>query len=446
MIDVNKIFQEAAFIASNFKGATSTFHEELTMFFRGVELSMPEDFYPIYGEMLANIIYKHTGIRVRVRSDYYDFAVALPDINKNSIFSKEVKIGFLKYSTRDTHSNKEVNYLVDGFKGNVDLKNYRVSGAFSQVVCNFYVNPEQIKNHDLEGERTSEELAAVVMHEVGHVFTSYSTVVDMVTGVMPAMLAVNAITKTEDSEKRKLILETYNQRPEVMTKLDVKHLLGKSKEVQVTAILTNLAYDKKSASQSLAYDDVSSEQAANTYVAKMGAGNYLVSATIKNKGSMYSKFKKGKFKMFLSDITCIGWFILQLFLMTVVNPKRPSGIAAILFMAATCMGIAVTRSNAFDPDYDTLYHHHHRVKEDIIAMMKNPDIPKDVLIKLRNQVQEIDEIIDNTTKGTSLLGKWIDLLNAHSRKRVAQQDVYREIESMLNNDLFVVHRDLQLIV
>ena len=79
-------------------------------------------------------------------------------------------------------------------------------------------------------------------------------------------------------------------------------------------------------------------------------------------------------------------------------------------------------------------------------MMKNPDIPKDVLIKLRNQVQEIDEIIDNTTKGTSLLGKWVDLLNAHSRKRVAQQDIYREIESMLNNDLFVVHRDLQLIV
>ena len=63
-----------------------------------------------------------------------------------------------------------------------------------------------------------------------------------------------------------------------------------------------------------------------------------------------------------------------------------------------------------------------------------------------NEDMEIDEIIENTTKGTSLLGKWVDLLNAHSRKRVAQQDIYREIESMLNNDLFVVHRDLQLIV
>lgn len=445
MIDVEEILQEAAFIASNFKGATSTFHEELSMFFRGVEVSAPDDFYYVYGEMLCNIIYKHTGIRMRLKQEHREFAVMLPDVNKNTIFSKEFRFGFLKYSSREGFSNKEVNDCVNGFKGTVDLKNYRVSGAFSQIEVNLYVNPKNIKNHDKEGEFTSEELAAIIMHETGHVFTLYSTTVDMVTSVIPAMLAVNAVTKTEDSEKRKMVLEAYNQRPEVMTKLDVKHLLGKSKEVQVTAILTNMVYDKKSATQSSVYDEVSSEQAANTFVAKMGAGSYLVSATMKFKSKHYARFKKGKFGMFLSDITCLAWTIVKNLIGILTLRYTSQTLKIILLIIVTCMEIKIVKTNAFDTSYDTLYHHHRRVKEDIIAMMKNPDIPKDTLLKLREQVKEIDEIIDITTKGTSLLGKWLDLIDRSARKRVAQQDVYREIESMLNNDLFVVHRDLQLI-
>ena len=445
MIDVNEILQEAAFIASNFKGVTSTFHEELSMFFRGVEVSSPDDFYYVYGEMLCNIIYKHTGIRMQLRQDHREFAVMLPDINKNTIFSKEFRFGFLKYSSRDSFSNKEVNDCVNGFKGTVDLKNYRVSGAFSQVVCGLYVNPKSIKDHDKDGEFTSEELAAIVMHEVGHVFTLYSTVVDMVTGIIPAMLAVNAVTKTEDSEKRKIVLEAYNQRPEVMTKLDVKHLLGKSKEVQVTAILTNMVYDKRSATQSSVYDEVSSEQAANTFVAKMGAGSYLVSATMKFKGKHYSKFKKGKFRMFLSDVICLAWTMVKILFAVLTLKYTSQMLKALLLIIVTCIEVKTVKTNAFDASYDTLYSHHQRVKEDIIAMMKNPDIPKDVLLKLREQVKEIDEIIDVTSKGISLLGKWFDLFDRSARKRIAQQDIYREIESMLNNDLFVVYRDLQLI-
>ena len=445
MIDVEEILQEAAFIASNFKGATSTFHEELSMFFRGVEVSAPEDFYYVYGDMLCNIIYKHTGIRMRLKQDYREFAVMLPDINKNTIFSKEIRFGFFKFSTRNNFSNKEVNACVNGFKGTVDLKNYRVSGAFSQVECFLYVNPESIKNHDKEGEFTSEELGAVIMHEVGHIFTLYSTCVDMVTGVIPAMLAVNAVTNVEDSEKRKMILEAYNQRPDVMTKLDVKHLLGKSKDVQVAAILTNMAYDKKSATQSQVYDDVSSEQAANTFVAKMGAGSYLVSATMKLKGKRYARFKKGKFSMFLSDVFYLARAIVKILFAILVMKYSTQMIKAIMLIITTCMEISTVKTNVFDTDYDELLHRHQRVKEDIIAMMKNPDIPKDTLLKLREQVKEIDEIIDVTTKGTSLLGKWFDLFKLTARKRIAQQDVYREIETMLNNDLFVVHRDLQLI-
>ena len=253
----------------NLSGIKSTFFKELIECYDYYyENKSPRTIYDIDAKAkLENIIKKHTGIKVNVSKGYKCFAMMPPDINKNHVLVQAKGL-------QDYFKNKNVK---NGYiKGNVDIKNYKVSGDFSNIEIELFLEPDLMFGRN---RLTSRQLAAVTLHEVGHMFSYFSMVYHAFLYNIPMMATLNRITKCKNSDEIKVELKKHNEENTTYTKVDVDELGNKKKEVVMLVLLTNYSNDLKTINKNTNfYDTVNTEYIADKYATRHGAGKDIVEA------------------------------------------------------------------------------------------------------------------------------------------------------------------------
>lgn len=428
-----EVSQEVMGNELNWTKIDSDFFPELITHFEWIrEYVKPNDIYrePRVAEGFNKIIRKHTGINAVLSSEYDQFATIPPDINKNNILARP--------EVRKYYDNGDFRTANGKLKAMVDLKNYRVSGDFSKIPVKLFISPMFIYHRDLG--MTNENLAAAVLHEVGHMFTFFVSSVYTFTTVMPMLGMANRILKTNTTEELTYVLEKWNDEPSTLTKVDVKELADKKKETIVTAIVSNYVRDSKSIAKHNEYDYINSEYLADKFAARFGGGAHVVSMLDKVYTYVGARSKSTLAGFIFIEILLAAFGAVYVLPAVIAGEILCSILAGVGFIIVlNTLGI----SNVSDGTYDTEVNRYKRIREDLISMLKDKKIDRAIGDRIRLDIKRIDNILKTYNDYKSVFGYVMDFIIPSRRRINIQSEFYRQLESLGNNDLFVQAYDLR---
>nr|DAX86672.1 MAG TPA: peptidase [Caudoviricetes sp.] len=417
----------------NWTKIDSDFFPELIVHFEWIrEYVKPNDIYrePRVAKGFNKIIRKHTGINAILSDEYDQFATIPPDINKNNILARP--------EVRKYYDNGDFRTANGKLKAMVDLKNYRVSGDFSKIPVKLFISPMFIYHRDLG--MTNENLAAAVLHEVGHMFTFFVASVYTFTTVMPMLGMANRIMKTNTTEELVYILEKWNDEPTTLTKVDVKELADKKKETIVTAIVSNHVRDSKSIAKHNEYDYINSEYLADKFAARFGGGAHVVSMLDKVYTYVGARSKSTLTGFIFIEILLAAFAAVYVLPSIIAGEILCSILAGVGFIfLLNTMGV----SNVSDGTYDTEVNRYKRIREDLISMLKDKKIDRAIGDRIRLDIKRIDNILKTYNDYKSVFGYVMDFIIPSRRRINVQSEFYRQLESLGNNDLFIQAYDLR---
>ena len=309
----------------------------------------------------------------------------------------------------------------------VDLKTAKISGPISSVTSYMVLSANFIKKF------SAEEMAAVYLHEIGHIFTFFESMVKLTT----VNMVLNGLCLL--AEKR----VSLNKEVHIKTS---EELLGvpegsltlinetTSSKVVATILLDATLSKPKSVSNSYFYDMVSSEQLADQFVSRLGGGRYLIMALDKLNKQTYEKIMPWRFNTLLQRLVMLS-------IGTFINPIIGVIVLTFILYEFNKMTISVYHTSGYDDEKVRLL----RIRNDMSLQLKSPmsDDDKRALIL---HIEKMDEIIQATKTFEGAYGHIAKFLNLPSLKK--KQEIYnlqRDLEDIAFNDLFIKSEKLRLV-
>ena len=362
--------------------------------------------------LVETVIHHHTNMKVKIVICDFGPAVNFQQVTKNHPLVDPISKLYA--------NNKEVLKLISANKelrGSVDLSNGKVHGFFTDLGAQIYLPYGMLK-----GSRfTNEEIAATVLHEIGHVFTYCEYIVRSVTTNQVLAAMSRELSGAETEKEREVILINTAK----ALKLSEKGLreLSKSTNTKVTeaVVVTGVVEECRSELGYDIYDTTSWEYLSDEFAARFQASRHLVTALDK----IYRDFGHISFR---STPTFLAYEAFKLLvLMMTISPIGPLALTAAFIMIA-CDG--------HNPTYDMPGARMHRVKNQIIEGLKDKKLPKEEAAKLLEDLKFIDELAEHVNDRRQFLGVVFDWLTPGAGKGRDFTKMQQELEALANNELF----------
>ena len=420
-------------------------------------------------KIIPEIIAEHTGIATEFTvddSDHPNAWVFPPDLNKNHPFYNDFARGW--YSNEDATKlfrTERAKVLT----ASVDREKSMISGPFTKVICPItitrgllsgtFTEMEYDSNEDKDREHrdeiesrvkygsrfTAKEVAAIVMHEIGHVFSYFESLADTLTTNWVLDAATQALFKTDDQVVRIRIVQ------DVEDVLKIK--LGDSTQVaqgitdaESFQVLVLSECEKSSRSRLGAhiYDLRSWESASDQFASRHGASLSLASGLDK----MYRLY--GADDRYGKIVHWVGEIVQSLFVLGLISAAIFSIVAgtAFAFLGVVYL-ILVTLSafmNPFDDNYDPHKFRLGRIRQDVISRLKRQRLPKEYVIKTIKEFDQLEVILKDVQHHETLWRKIWVFCSASTRKQRDRMTAQQELELLANNELFITAARLRVLV
>ena len=257
------------------------------------------------------------------------------------------------------------------------------------------------------------------------------------------MATLNRITKCKNSDEIKVELKKHNEENTTYTKVDVDELGKKKQEVVMLVLLTNYSNDLKTINKNTNfYDTVNTEYIADKYATRHGAGKDIVEAL----EAMYKIYgvklnQDSRLKILLMDFCMLTLTILAA--MGAVGSLIFFSGSNLLYSLFALLILSIINTNAGDGTYDILPDRYKRIRDDLVLQLKNKDIDPKIAENVREQIKVIDDILKKFNYNKSIMGMFFDFIWHYRSKLVSQTEMYRELEALANNRLFLAAYDLK---
>lgn len=258
------------------------------------------------------------------------------------------------------------------------------------------------------------------------------------------MLAtVFRVAQTKEADKRRVILESWT-RTDLggRSKIDPVELAKQSNDVVSMVIVQDTEVRLRSASGTSNYDEVNCEYVADNFAARMGAGRYVVTGLDK----IYKKYTsikelKGTGSFIFSEIMKIfqficGFFIGFLSFAALFTMQIPLFVYMMITSLSWIIGVPLMSSNAGDGVYDNIIRRYQRIRLDLVSMLKNKKLSRDLAQQLNNDIDVIDNVLKSYTEHKSWMGAVVDILIPSKRRLKEETQVMAELENLANNEMF----------
>lgn len=383
-----------------------------------------------YSAVLAKVIDKYTNLKIKVQFDTDLEPVSLPFVPMNGLVLSSGE----KARHDDKTATSIVNYIKEAKLTNtVNIKTARVSGIFSEVTTPILFSLDIIKNRRLD----KGEVVAVLMHEIGHVFTYYEYQNRFVTSNQ----VLASLLKSVENDPVETYTYVYKTAAEVLT--GSKNGLDSLQEVKDKNLITAIVIDKTmegfvSQTNSPYNDSVAVEQLADAFAARMGYARALITAMEKMYTSIeLDKRGKARSSMFAVEIAGLLTQLVLVGFLSVVSSFVAASLAA-LYITAIFKISSKIGANSRD-SYDDTRVRYLRIKEQVVEQIKDRKLPANEIKKLVEDLDRIDAVVDEYAEAPyqSLV---VQAINYVFRKhRVANDTIklQRTLEELASNDLFV---------
>lgn len=370
---------------------------------------------------IMNRIFHRTGMKINVVIDKklgHGAYMLLPLMDKNHPFISE--------AYREWNTSRESSAWLKGLaeKGTIDYKTGKVGGIFSKI-------PIDIKlglNLFTEDFLHAEEIAAVLLHELGHGRTYFIHLGTTVISALHAGAAAREVIGTSDIEQRvKIISETERALgTEIPNREEIARMNAKqSADGLQMVIISHVAEKQRSETGHRIYEMRACEQIADEFAAKHGAGRSLVTALDKMgrlHGTDSSSYRNSILHVLLE--TCKG----ILFLLGMVF-GGPSGLSFSLLCR-------LLLTNPLARGYDKPEARAALIRQRIVAEMKDTSLDADKVRALRDDVAAIDAVMVDVKDKSSLAELFWENYMAEGQSAAKQVAFNKRLETLLYNDLF----------
>lgn len=424
----------------------SSFGEKLEAIFKEMsESKLTKDVMTVLEKRMSDIVKERTGLNIALHIDSYEGrrsgpCIYLPDFSNGDVIKGVQEIQTVATAKAFIDKIKNLND-----KNTVDLKNAKVTGAFTQLPHNLHLAyPFMVSK-----KFTIKEMVAVTLHEIGHAFTciEYSSRFCTANQVLAGMLRA----KNEDDSTQEYVFGVAGE----ILKGD-KRLFEKAEQVRDAKAITILVMNEalyrgeRSATNSSYTDSVSCEQLADQFCARFGYGRHAITGSEKIYGSMsfFDKTTGAKrvivqllgfvtgpvFKALAVTLGTFGTFIMTPFIISLIVSMC---VQALMDLAIGGSTYLKTRDHAVDRAK--------RVREQLIEYVKNVEQDKELISKALNDIKALDGVIAqyNDEAYRDLYQVFFDFIIKSRRKAADISSLQRQLEELAANNLFIKAAELR---
>ncbi|WP_144106610.1 hypothetical protein [Paraburkholderia sp. BCC1886] len=401
---------------------SDAFFREVTAIFRDLK-SVPVDQIPDHESalQLPAVIAHYSGLNVKIAWWDEGFMVTPPMVNKNNPLLSRWADWFRQSIVSNEDGDKIIATSKTKAIGNVNVKNGMVSGVFSTIVSTLYM-----VGADIVGKRFEpEELAAIVLHEMGHLFTYYLVIAKTLSTNMILAGLSKKLDQTLGPKDREAVLVKVKSVAQ-LAELDTEALSrSNDKKVIEVVVVSNIAKSIQSEIGSNLYDISACEMMADQYAARLGAGRFLVTAL--------DKYKRSPSSTDIRYRSTMGYLVIEAYKLLLLAGGPFSFGLSWLLLLIHCAADGVDKTGEYDNDANR----YGRIREHIVEAMKSPKLSTEQQSSYAEDLLVIDDIKQFASNRQQLLGYVHDFISPIQRKRISQEKLQRELESIANNDLFV---------
>ncbi|MNF43709.1 hypothetical protein D3C84_247990 [compost metagenome] len=285
---------------------------------------------------------------------------------------------------------------------------------------------------------TAEEITAVIVHELGHVWNQFFALGDYVwlnyylqdglevlSGKKPNIYKLEILTEAGLDKycDDKDALEAMRAAP---TAKNVRRAIliaaMKAPRQHLSATETNISRLRE-------------EQLADMFASRMGYARASVSLHVKTTKKFGSRYTIGSNAMAFMETTKVLLNVGALATAVAAIALPPLLVAALaLRITALCMtDYNVTKPEQYDNDIERPM----KFRRDLVAQLKILGEDKSLEEKILEDIRVIDDLLAIYSKNTTLWEAFQLLVNPSFRRNRHQRAREEELEQLLNNDLFV---------
>lgn len=402
------------------------FFKELTIIFQDLRAQGSSSEAVMHNANLrvGQCISKHTGITVKPNDvSFGDYAfIMLPCTGRANVINSLQYSKFLAkyFDPRMMRSFKDLES-----KGWIDPANSRVGGAFSEIMFDMYLS-----HHYLLGKKyDAEEMAGIVLHEVGHAYNLLHFIADTVICNNALMMAYQELTDGKPNKQVKIILNKAADNMGIKNRDWVEAVTDDTDGMVAFRVLATAAQiEPRGMDNKTYFTQDACEELADIFAARHGAGRAILTmrAKMKLQSPSYG-YSVG-----------IGLAILG---MTTAVLSAPIGLpivalGALFTLASTSMHIE-TAANM--PDITTFKKTATKIRNQFIEQLKQSKLPAEKVRELTESVNLADKLIQENQQefDPGQLARFFDMFRRGKMDARASRDYTDKLEVLAANDLFL---------
>lgn len=364
---------------------------------------------------LPKIIYRRTGINIKPQvsgTSQPNAYVVFPQVDRNN----PVLIDFYREMTTNRDGMAAIKRGDGVMRGHVDRSKGRVGGSFSELEIKMGLTAG-LMNPNLSF--TSEEIASVILHELGHVFTYFEYLGSNIrTNYVLQNISRRLISTHETRRKYEIIKEGSEalgikiEDPDALTRTNDETVIQ-------TVVLREWAVKTYSEMDSDGYDMTAWEMLSDQFATRHGAGRSLVMALDKihrlsgNGGRLTTgQYLRGE--------------LIKVMLVLLTGP-----------LALLIIPLALIFVNTNNDIYDKPKARIERVKRDMVNALKEETLDNEARDSVIADVEAVDKVLSEMNDRRTFLQLFWSTLRSSGRHDYAQTTFQQELEMLANNDVFV---------
>lgn len=362
-------------------------------------------------ESLHEVIERHTDLNVRFSFDKMGPAVQVPNVNKNH----PLVVDMHRNLTNSGNGLALIQTAGGVARGSVNLKTSRVSGIFTKVphVIEFPVAY-------LVGTKfTDEELAAITLHELGHIFTYYEYMGRALSTNQALAGLAQAWSNNMTLPERETVLLSVHKALSLGNDGVAKLAQSTNRAVVEAVILSNVMRKSESELGSNIYDMTSWEYLSDQFAARHGAGRHLVTALDKVMNSIFTpSFRSTPVFLAIEAFKILA----TVSSLMVFNP-----FPLIAVMLTTMPG---------QDTYDKPEARFLRIRNQIVEASKTKDLSSSDRDRLAADLRTIDAITTHVNDRRDFFTLLWTTTAPKFRQQWKAEQLQKELEEIASNDLF----------
>lgn len=389
---------------------------------------------------LSDVIFKYTGFNFKFEDSNDGFATIIPSLNQH-IFDDTNTLVFLKKYLDNFDLHNDVTSIikalnVDVISGSISLKSARVTGLFSKLECMLFLPREYL----LDSTFTSEELSAMALHEIGHVFITCEYLDRSVNTNQALSAMLRIMDKSSNYEEKKIIFTKAREKISLDDDAFKTIIQSKDKNLVTLVVMNQQIEACRSELGASVYDVTSCEYLADQFAARHGAGRYLVTALDKTYNRDKPMPSVSYMAMGIASAAAAGLYLLA-------GPV--AGMAGLVMLInvslLTISEIKADSKSDVEWVYDNELTRLNRIKHQMVQRLKDPSTCKKEKNVIVNYLEEVEPIIkkyagQNDIKLRNRIAFFFSKKHKYDFEFMSLQ---KDLEEMGNSNLFIMSEKLK---